>query len=183
MKRFSTKLLMSVVVVTVGVGLSAGNALAGGWAMSSLDAAPAPVAGRALDVGFTIRQHGVTPVNPDDGKVGIEVRTASGSEQFFPATAKGPRGHYVARVRIDTPGASSWKVHQGWFGPQDLGRIDVARNATGVGTSSGAGSGAAYRGSLSLRLLLPAVGLALGAFAVADALAARRRRSRDLIAT
>jgi hypothetical protein len=151
--------------------------------MSSLDAAPHAVAGQGLDVGFTIRQHGVTPVNPDDGKVGIEVRTATGSEQFFPATAKGPRGHYVARVRIATAGASTWKVRQGWFGPQDLGRIDVARDAAGAVTNSGGGSGSTYRGPLSVRLVLPALGLALGAFAVADALAARRRRSRDLIAT
>ena len=150
--------------------------------MSSLDAAPHPVAGKELDVGFTIRQHGVTPVNPD-GQVGINVRTASGSEQFFPATAEGRRGHYVARVRIATPGASIWMVRQGWFPFQDLGRIDVARGPAGAVTTPGGGSASTYRGPFSVRLVLPALGLAFGAFAVTDALAARRRRSRDLIAT
>ena len=183
MNRRMAKLLVGVVLVTVGVGLSSGAASAGGWAMSSLDAAPHPVAGEGIDVGFTIRQHGVTPVNPGAGNVGIDVRTASGSEQFFPATATGPRGHFVAPVRIATPGASTWTVRQGWFGPQDLGRIEVARGAAGAVTSTGGGSASTYRGPLPVRLLLPALGLALGAFAVADALAARRRRSRGLITT
>lgn len=183
MSRLRAKIFVGVVLVTVGVGLSAATATAGGWAMSSLDAAPHPIAGQAIDVGFTIRQHGVTPVNPGIGNVGIDVRTAAGSEQFFPATANGPRGHYVARVRIATPGASTWTVRQGWFGPQDLGRIDVARGAAGAVAGTGGGSGSTYREPISVRLVLPGLGLALGAFAVADALAARRRRSRDLIAT
>lgn len=183
MKRLLSKLLVAGFAVTAGVVLSAGIASAGGWAMTSLDAAPNPVAGVALDVGFTIRQHGVTPVNPD-GEVGINVRSASGSEKFFPATAVGPRGHFVARVRIATPGSSTWQMRQGWFAPQDLGRIDVARPAAaGAVTGDGGGSASTYRGSLLLRVLLPALGVGLGAFAVVDALAARRRRSRDLIAT
>jgi hypothetical protein len=151
--------------------------------MSSLDVAPHPVAGQTLDVGFTIRQHGVTEVNPE-GIVGINVRRDSGFEEFFPATAVGRRGHYVSRVRIATPGPSAWQVRQGWFAPQDLGRIDVARaSAAGAVAGADGGSGSTYRGSLTLRVLLPTIGVGLGAFAVADALAARRRRSRDLITT
>jgi hypothetical protein len=182
------KLLVAAFVITVGIGFGAAPVAAGGWAMTSLDAAPNPVAGRSEDIGFTIRQHGVTPANPQ-GEVGIEVRDAAGTEHFFRAIPQGPPGHYVAAVRIDEPGASTWTVRQAWFGPQQLGRIEVAppgsTPVTGPGapTATAGSTGGGAAAPLGIRLLLPAIGLALGGFALADAVATRRRRARELITT
>ncbi|HEX6658133.1 MAG TPA: hypothetical protein VF065_08625, partial [Ilumatobacter sp.] len=72
------------------------TASAGGWAVSTLDEVPAPAPGEAVTVGFTIRQHGVAPVNIDD--VGVEVTGPSGDIEVFPATQEGAVGHYVADV-------------------------------------------------------------------------------------
>jgi hypothetical protein len=182
MKRWSV-VSMFVVIVGAGVVLAPSSASAGGWAVSTVDPMKAPVAGTAIAVGFTIRQHGVRPTNPE-GRVGIGIESSAGVERFFPAVPRGPKGHYVARVRFAEPGAYRWSISQGWFRAQDLGRIDVpaASAATLVGTAGSHGD-SSYRGSALVRLLLPTLGIALGAFAVAEAVRARRRRSRELIAT
>ena len=83
-----------------GLGLSvtllvvvAPAAWAGGWAVSTLDPMSAPVAGVPTDIGFTIRQHGVTPVDVND--VTIVVTAPSGETAVFPANGDGVEGHYV----------------------------------------------------------------------------------------
>ncbi len=60
-------------------------ASAGGWAVSTLDPMTTPTAGVPTDVGFTIRQHGVTPVDLDD--VAIAVTDSSGATNVYPRTA------------------------------------------------------------------------------------------------
>ena len=93
--------------------------------MTTLDPlAATPVAGEEVDVGFTIRQHGVTPVALED--VSIVVTDASGGTESFVAVPDGPVGHYVAAVTFPAGGALHWQVEQGWFGPQDLGVVEVA---------------------------------------------------------
>ncbi len=98
---------------------------AGGWAISSLDAFDQPVAGQPTVIGFTILQHGVTPVDLDD--VGIRVFEAGTSAAYFPAVADGPQrvGHYTAQVVFPAEGTFTWLVEQGFFGPQDLGQITI----------------------------------------------------------
>jgi hypothetical protein len=133
---------MGKIAVLAGALLAAATALgsaapagAGGWAVSSLDATPAPVAGEEVQVGFTVRQHGVRPVNPE-GEVGIEVRSGSGAVTEFPARPAGPTGHYVADVTFPEEGRFTWHILQGWFQPMDLGTIDVT--ATGAGPEGAA---------------------------------------------
>jgi hypothetical protein len=187
---------VAAAVVVVAVVVAAPGAWAGGWAVSTLDAVPAAVAGTSADVGFTIRQHGVTPANPD-GEVGVSIRSADGTETFFAGVPEGRVGHYVARVRFPAPGSYQWAIRQGWFAAQDLGPLTVTaatavRAAGSVGDPSGAVTGNArpggttgseYRWPLTARVLLPVIGLGLGAFAVVDAVQARKRRSRELVAT
>jgi hypothetical protein len=96
---------------------------AGGWAVTTLDTMAAPAPGEPVDVGFTIRQHGVTPVAVDG--VRITVTDAGGASEAFVARPEGTTGHYVAAVTFPAAGAYRWSVEQGWFGPQDLGTIDV----------------------------------------------------------
>lgn len=113
----------AALVVVAGPGTSAS---AGGWAVGSIDSIPEAAAGRTVDVGFTILQHGVTPVDLDDD-VGVEIVLGDGTVQFFPATGAGETGRYIAAVTFPSaPGEYSWNLRMGWFGAQELGRLDVA---------------------------------------------------------
>ena len=106
-------------ILTLAVFLSAlaiaAPAAAGGWAVSTLDALPAPEPGEPIEIGFTIRAHGVTPVTVEDGPVGIEIVTLDGTATFFEAIADGPVGHYVATVVFPAAGDYRWAVSQGWY--------------------------------------------------------------------
>lgn len=177
---------VTVGIVVVLISLGASSAWAGGWAVSSIDPMAVPVAGASTVVGFTIRQHGVTPVNPE-GKVGVSIRSASGAEQFFVGTPQGPHGHYVSRVRFSQPGTYQWQIYQGWFQAQDLGPLQVdapsAVTAVAAGARERGTPSSEYLWPLPARLLVPALALGLGVFAVADAVRARRRRARELAPT
>lgn len=120
-RRLLTLLLLSGLLVA---GAPSGRAGAGGWAVTTLDELPPIAAGDTVPVGFVIRQHGVTPVALD-ADVGVEVRSPSGASGYFAAAPDGPVGHYVARVTFPEAGTATWTVHQGWFGPQDLGSVVV----------------------------------------------------------
>jgi hypothetical protein len=175
-RRGMMKARLFVVVgsALAGMVMSASAASAGGWAMSSLDPMSVPVTGQETEVGSTIRQHGVTPVNPDDeGRepVAVAVRSASGDEAVFPARQQGPTGHYDAEVIFPEAGQAHWEIRQGWFGPQDLGAIDVAEARSGVGGAGAAdtdGTMADYRWPLAARAaaIVVAVAAAGGVVAV-----------------
>jgi hypothetical protein len=143
-----------------------------------------PVAGQETEVGFTIRQHGVTPVNPDDQgsePVAVAVRSASGDEAVFPARQQGPTGHYVADVIFPDAGQAYWEIRQGWFGPQGLGAIDVTEARSSVGGAGAAdtdGTIADYRWPLAARAAAIVVAVAAAGLAVADA---RRRRAAEAV--
>ena len=155
-----------LVALDAVVGFGA-TAAAGGWAVSTLDAMPTPVPGQPVEVGFTIRQHGVTPVDLEED-VGIEIVAADGTVQRFPAALQGPTGHYVATVMFPSAGDYTWSVQQGWFAPQDLGALTVG---PAPGTTGGD-----YRFPAAFRYGLPALAAVLAAFAIADAWSTRRRR-------
>lgn len=156
--------------LAVGGALGSGAAVsAGGWAVTTLDEVPVPVPGEEVDVGFTIRQHGVTPVDLEEG-VGIEITASDGSERFFAAESDGVVGHYVATVVFPDAGSYTWAVRQGWFADQELGTIDVG--------ASTAGGGSDWRTVVTYTV--PGLALVLAAVAVADALVDRRRRRTAL---
>ena len=126
------KLLLLAGVAVIAM---AAPASAGGWATSTLDQTPTQLAaGKDQAVGFTVLQHGRTPVDASEGgqhTVGIRmVDTANGTTLTFPAQPSGKTGHFVATVRVPTAGTWSWEVLQGWFQPQPLGDISVI--ATGA---------------------------------------------------
>ena len=185
--RTLLRLPLALAAATLGLAvLLASPASAGGWALSTLDAVPEPVAGQDVEVGFTVRQHGRTPVDVEDA--GITIRDASGAETFFAARHEGPTGHHVATVRFPAEGAFTWQVDQGWFGPQDLGTIDVV--APGAAAAPVVEAPAAVEAPqpvtvrhesepapLAVRLLLPAIAAGAAALAAADLLATRRRLS------
>jgi hypothetical protein len=111
--------------------------------MSSLDdPSVVPIAGQEVEVGFTILQHGETPVNPEEGLVGIRLEPESGPAIIVKAAPVGAVGHYVATVTAPSPGTYTWSVLQGWFEPHDLGTVEVVALAAGAATAAGT-SGAA----------------------------------------
>ena len=172
--RKLTVLAGALLAAAATLGSAATPAGAGGWAVSSLDATPAPVAGEEVQVGFTVRQHGVRPVNPG-GEVGIEVRSGSGAVTEFPARPEGPTGHYVADVTFPRAGRFTWQVVQGWFRAMDLGTIDVAP-AGGV-PDGAAATTVAERAPSAVRTLVALVGVAGLGLILAD-----RRRPRAAVA-
>ena len=120
------KLLVGLGLVVTLLAILSPSALAGGWAVSTLDPMDPPVAGQETEVGFTIRQHGVTPVELED--VAIAVTGPSGAIAVFDAQQDGTTGHYVATVVFEE-GQSTWEIRQGWFEAQQLGVIDVGVTA------------------------------------------------------
>jgi hypothetical protein len=161
----SVLLLVSALAIVAG---PTSDASAGGWAVASVDSIPSPRAGASEVIGFTILQHGVTPVDllADPGnEVGIELVSGDGSIDFFPAVAGGSVGHYLATVRFDDAGDLEWSIRMGWFGSQALGTVTVS----GAGSSSDGSSWPAVRVALSV------LAAALAAGAVVDLWSARRR--------
>lgn len=169
--RFAPRMIAAIAAPLLAVTAFAAPAAAGGWATTSLDEAPTPVAGEAMDVGFTILQHGVTPVDLTED-VGIEITGADGVMRFFEAHAEGEVGHYVATVTFPAAGAFDWSVRQGWFGPHELGSIDVPAESA---ASSSASTGDSDGWQDVARIVTPLLALALGVFAVGNAIVTRRR--------
>ena len=114
---------------------------AGGWAITSLDPMPTPVPGEPLEVGFTVLQHGRTPVDATATAPGMEaaeygfvVTAPDGEVTEFAARPDGAPGHFVGEVTVPTAGTYTWAVNQGWFGPWDLGEL-VVEPTTGVAST------------------------------------------------
>lgn len=171
----SNRSFRPLVVALLALGILVGDssiASAGGWAVGSLDAVPVATAGERATVGFTILQHGVTPVDllgDPSNEVGIEISGADGSAEFFPAVSEGTVGRYVATVEFPAAGTYEWSIRMGWFGPQPLGTLEVAdaSGATASGTPDSAWPTA--------RLATLALTIGLAALAIADFLVTRRR--------
>jgi hypothetical protein len=157
--------------VVAVVGGLAPAAFAGGWAVSTLDPMDPPVAGQETEVGFTIRQHGVSPVDVED--VAVAITGPSGAIAVFEARQDGTTGHYVATVVFEE-GQSTWEIRQGWFAPQPLGVIDVGVSA--ASSTPAAVESSSYRWPSAARALLPVAAIVLAGVAIADAVAGRRRK-------
>lgn len=103
--------------------LSVTPALAGGWAVITLDELPGQVvAGEPLEVGFTVRQHGVTPM---DGLTPIVSARYAGLTVNEQARPQGETGHYVAVLNFPQPGAWEWSI-QAFGEPQPMPALVVA---------------------------------------------------------
>lgn len=161
MKHLITSMLMIAVVL-----FAATPASAGGWAVTTLDPLPSATAGQSVVIGFTIRQHGVTPVNPE-GDVGIVLRSSAGEERFFVAEPSGSVGHYETEVSLPETGSWTWGVRQGWFAEQPLGPLELATSSTARPAS--------HRWPGGLRLALPGVAMLFGAAAISGLVSQRRR--------
>ncbi|MGH2379588.1 MAG: hypothetical protein ACRDGT_14115, partial [Candidatus Limnocylindria bacterium] len=118
------RVLATLTALALSLALGA-PAIAGGWAATTLDEVPPDVrAGDTYQIGYTIRQHGVTPVNVD--KTEIRLTSPDGAKTLsYAGVREGATGHYVAKVTFPYEGAWSWSVTQGRFGAQPLGTVKV----------------------------------------------------------
>jgi cytochrome c2 len=85
-------------------------ALAGGWAVITLDELPGEVeVNQPLEIGFMIRQHGVTPMS--DQTPVITAHLADSTESVsVEAGADGKVGHYVATLTLPKSGEWQWSI-------------------------------------------------------------------------
>ena len=126
------RLTLSLAVFALALAALATPALAGGWAVTTFDDMPGQiVSGKEYALGYTIRQHGATPINVD--KTEIVAVAVSGRTLSFPGKSDGAVGHYVATVFFPAGGTYTWQVTQGDFAAQDLGKLSVIAAA---GTAS-----------------------------------------------
>ena len=100
-----------VTATALGAALTiAGTAVAGGSATVTLDGGvPRPSLGEPVEIGFVLRQHGVTPVSWPQTWV-TATHLQSGETVRAEARASGAEGHYVATLTIPSEGSWTWAI-------------------------------------------------------------------------
>jgi hypothetical protein len=88
---------------------TAAPALAGGWATATLDGSPpSPNAGQPAELLFTLKQHGVTPIDWEQATV---IATKAGSDETVSVVAEARgNGHYAAIVTFPSDGTWNWRI-------------------------------------------------------------------------
>ncbi len=132
-------------------------ALAGGWAIITLDELPGQVqANQPLEIGFMVRQHGVTPMSNQTPL--IKAHLANSTESVIvEASEEGKVGHYVATLTFPKTGEWRWSI-EAFGGAQPMPELMVVEAVPVVTKSE-----SVKTSSNSLPLLAGGVGL-LGVF-------------------
>ena len=103
------RLSLASVIASAALLLGAGVALAGGWATVTPDPGTvAPTAGETTTVGFTVLQHGKTPVG--QGNVIVNASGPDGQVLAFSARPEGKAGHWVVDLMLPAAGTWEWSV-------------------------------------------------------------------------
>lgn len=125
--------LFAFVLIMLAMLALAVPALAGGWAIVTLDALPRELrAGESTQLGFMVLQHGKTPTNKDlDGNPLTPVLKAikQGGATTTPAKAaetirvearqQGLTGHYVVDLTFPSDGSWAWQIEVPTYVVQD----------------------------------------------------------------
>jgi hypothetical protein len=147
---------------------------AGGWAVITLDELPTDVvAGDPLTIGFTVLQHGKTPMT--DLSPIIVANLHKDTEFKVIAEAEGEPGHYTATLTFPKEGEWNWSI-QAFTMDQKMPMLTVAASAVAAPPMV---EETAAMPSASPMILVSAVVLALG---LAGALVGYRRKSRPVLA-
>jgi hypothetical protein len=167
------RLLLAVVAVAALLVALGGPASAGGWAVTTLDPLPAGgiAPGRPTAIGYTVRQHGITPVALADSA--LLVTLADGRVLRFPGVPDASPGHHVAEVTLPIAGHFALAVDQGWFADEDLGHLDVGSAAAPVTPPPTTGD--SNGGVPVVPAVLTGVAVALLAAQIVSAVRSRRR--------
>jgi cytochrome c2 len=123
------KLILSLALVALAALAFALPALAGGWAVVTLDELPASVvAGQPLSVSFMVRQHGVRPM--EGLSPIIRVRRVGAMESInVTAEPLGEVGRYAATLTLPSAGTWEWTIDAFGF-PQVMPALAVSANAS-----------------------------------------------------
>jgi cytochrome c len=134
---------------------------AGGWAVITLDELPTDVvAGEELTIGFTVRQHGIRPMDGLDPSV--TARLPTGEEFVVAAEADDKPGHYTARLTFPQEGKWEWSI-QAFTMDQPMPALQVTASTAAAANPPAAKSeptSVALDPLLTTRLLLFGVALA-----------------------
>ena len=103
---------------------------AGGWAVISLDELPLNVtAGEPLTIGFTVLQHGRTPMT--NIAPTVTAHSSGAKKMVIPAEPQGDPGHYVATLTFPKEGHWEWSI-QAFTMDQRMPTLNVAVPAVGT---------------------------------------------------
>jgi hypothetical protein len=147
-------------------------AFAGGWAVITLDELPIGVsAGEPLTVGFTVLQHGKTPMTD----LAPTITARSGDERIAVlAEAEGKPGHYAATLTFPKEGKWEWSI-QAFSMDQAMPALTVSAPAV----ASPAKTETKTASSTPLLSIVRAVALGVGLVGLVIAF---RRKSRVAVA-
>lgn len=150
--------------------------LAGGWAVITLDELPTGVvAGEPFTVGFTVLQHGKTPMADLD-----PIITASSGKEKVTVFVKeeGKPGHYAVTLTLPSEGEWEWKI-QAFTMEQKMPVLSVAATAVAEASQPVVESELVESASFSSLVIVRAAALGTGLISLFFAF---RRRSRLAIA-
>jgi mono/diheme cytochrome c family protein len=101
----------------------------GGWAVITVDDLPDYIiAGKQTDIGFVMRQHGMTPLPGMQPRVTMKAGDAEVSAMARPV---GEKGHYVASLTVPRAGDYAVRIQSG-FGPSENNLLPVHAIAAGA---------------------------------------------------
>jgi hypothetical protein len=142
--------------------LLAATALAGGWANAVADTPPDDPGGpnQPITIGFTLLQHGVTPVDWGTTEV-VLTNGATGESVAFPAQPQGATGHWVAEVSVPADGTWNYEIRH------DLEIVMTGFEPIRLGTAAAAPATTGSTSSAALQPALLMVGAFLGALGIA----------------
>lgn len=156
--------------IATGLALLAGllisvRVLAGGWAVITVDELPMDVvAGKPLTIGFTVLQHGKTPMTDLSPTVTLH----SESEKLVVlAEEKGKPGHYEATLNFPSEGTWNWSIQA--F------TMDQVMPALSVSAPDGTSSTKAESSTTAMPQLPLVAGLSMGVGMIGLAVALLRK--------
>jgi cytochrome c len=157
--------LLLTIVFTIPV-------FAGGWAVITLDELPTDaLAGEPLTIGFTVRQHGITPMNGIDPTVTATL--LNGDRFVVKAEPDDKPGHYMATLTFPKEGNWEWSI-QAFTMDQPMPTLNVAAAAV-PSTNEQASKVEAQPASMDL---LPVLRVLVFGVALVGLLFAFQRKSR-----
>ena len=170
--------LVQLGLITLAMLALATPALAGGWALVTLDQLPVePRAGQTLSLGFMVRQHGVTPIDAAFGTEPMTPRLSAsnvdtGESIRVDARKEGLVGHFVVDVTFPSAGVWEWQITPEPFQPTRLGQLTVLAAAAAPTEPAGA-TGTVLEPAIP-RVPLRSIGALMVLAAAGMALAGRR---------
>lgn len=139
------KMLIAAAVAVILLVVAITPALAGGWAVLTLDELPQNVqAGQEVTIRFMIRQHGVTPFTGAEPVVEAKQPNSNLLQEFKAVELPEP-GHYQAVIKLPKAGVWRWTINGFGEHPMpDLNVLPASVVPTGGQTSSRLPAGAVW---------------------------------------